>query len=162
VAFALILVLPHAVRGLVTLIGAAYVTIIAVATVWAAWHRPSDTVAGLLLVLAWGGLVSTVLRAKRYRQPGPLARVNRTAKFPLVLVGAITGLAGLAGLSAVFVTERISDNLLPDIASSGKFAFLAGAACITAAVAGSFLIWVRLAAGDQPNGPAGPLEEETK
>src|ERR1700761_917483 len=41
VAFALIMTLPHAIRGMVTLIGSAYVTVIAVATVWAAWHRPS-------------------------------------------------------------------------------------------------------------------------
>ena len=46
VAFALVLVLPSAIRGTVALIGAAYVTVIAVATVWAEWHRPSDTVAG--------------------------------------------------------------------------------------------------------------------
>ena len=36
---------------------------------------------------------------------------------------------------------------------SGRFAFLAGAALIMAAVAGTFLIWVRLAAGDQPVSP---------
>jgi membrane-associated phospholipid phosphatase len=146
VAFALIQVLPHAIRGLVTLIGASYVAIIAVATVWAAWHRPSDTVAGLLVVIAWGGLVCTVLRAKRYRRPGPLARVNRTAKLPLILVGTITGVAGLAGLAALIFSERVTDLGF----AHGRFAFFAGAACITAAVAASFLIWVRLAAGDQP------------
>jgi membrane-associated phospholipid phosphatase len=155
VAFALILVLPYAVRGLVTLVGAGYVTIIAVATVWAEWHRPSDTVAGLLLVLAWGGLVCSVLRAKRYRRPGPLARVNRTAKVPLVIVGTITGLGGLLGLAALVVSERVTDLSF----TSGRFAFFAGAACITAAVAGTFLIWVRLAAGDQP--VSGPAEAAT-
>ena len=54
-AFALVLVLPYAMRAAVALAGAAYVTVIAVATVWAHWHRPSDTVAALLVVLAWGG-----------------------------------------------------------------------------------------------------------
>jgi len=154
VAFALILVLPYAVRGLVTLIGAAYVTIIAVATVWAEWHRPSDTIAGLLVVLAWGGLVSAVLRAGRYSTPGPLARVNRVAKVPLVIIGAITAVVGLLGLGAVVMSERVTADFV-----SGRFAFLSGSACITAAVAGIFLIWVRLAAGDQPiSGATGPDE----
>jgi membrane-associated phospholipid phosphatase len=144
VAFALILVLPYAVRGLVALIGAGYVTIIAVATVWAEWHRPSDTVAGLLVVVAWGALISCVLRARRYRIPGPLARVNRVAKVPLLIVGALTGAAGLLGLGAVIMSERVTADFV-----SGRFAFLAGSACITAAVAGIFLLWIRIAAGDQ-------------
>jgi len=152
VAFALILVLPHAVRGLVTLIGAGYVATIAVATVWAEWHRPSDTVAGMLIVLAWGGLFTAVLRAGRYRIRGPLARVNRLAKVPLLIGGTIMALVGLLGLAAVTVSERVSDDFV-----SGRFAFLTGSAGIAAAVAGTFLIWVRLAAGDQPiSDPAGP------
>jgi len=154
VAFALILVLPHAVRGLVTLIGSAYVAIIAVATVWAEWHRPSDTVAGLLVVLAWGGVISTVLRARRYRRPGPLARVNRLAKVPLLIVGAVSGVIGLVGLGAVVMSERVTADFV-----SGRFAFLAGSACITAAVAATFLIWVRLAAGDQPISGTTGLDE---
>jgi len=154
VAFAMILVLPYAVRGLVTLIGAGYVAIIAVATVWAEWHRPSDTVAGMLIVLAWGGLFTAVLRAGRYRIRGPLARVNRLAKVPLLIGGTITALVGLLGLAAVTVSERVSADFV-----SGRFAFLTGSAGIAAAVAGTFLIWVRLAAGDQPvSGTAGPDE----
>jgi membrane-associated phospholipid phosphatase len=147
VAFALILVLPYAVRGLVALIGAGYVTVIAVATVWAEWHRPSDTVAGLLIVLAWGALISCVLRMLRYRRPGALARVNRVAKVPLLIVGALTGVVGVLGMGAVILSERVTADFV-----SGRFAFLAGSACITAAVAAIFLIWLRLAAGDQPDG----------
>jgi membrane-associated phospholipid phosphatase len=151
VAFALILVLPYAVRGLVALIGAGYVAIIAVATVWAEWHRPSDTVAGLLIVLAWGALISSVLRARRYRTPGAPARVNRVAKVPLLIAVAVFGAAGLLGTGAVVMSERVTADFV-----SGRFAFLAGSACITAAVAGIFLIWVRCAAGDQPAEPVSP------
>jgi membrane-associated phospholipid phosphatase len=157
VVFALILVLPHAVRGMVTLIGAGYVTVIAVATVWAEWHRPSDTVAGLLVVLAWGGAVAAVLRARRRRIPGPLSRPTRLTTLVLTVVGALTAAAGLLGLGAVVLSERVTPDLV-----SGRFAFLTGAACITAAVAGMFLIWVRLAAGDQPAAPeAVPDEADT-
>ncbi|MDT4991185.1 MAG: hypothetical protein QOH97_1077 [Actinoplanes sp.] len=147
VAFALILVLPYAVRGLVALIGAGYVAIIAVATVWAEWHRLSDTVAGLLMVLAWGALITGVLRARRYRIPGVLARVNRVAKVPLLIVVAVFGLAGTLGLGAVVISHRVTADFV-----SGRFVFAAGSACVIAAVAGIFLIWLRCAAGDQPAG----------
>lgn len=145
VAFALIIALPHAVRGMVTLIGAGYVTVIAIATVWAEWHRPSDTFAGLLVVLAWGGLVSAVVRARRWRRPGPVGRPTRLTTLLLITVGTITAAAGLLGLAAVALSQRMTPDLV-----SGRLAFLAGSAAITAAVAGTFLIWVRLAASDQP------------
>jgi membrane-associated phospholipid phosphatase len=153
VAFALVLALPHALRGMVALIGAAYVAVIAVATVWAEWHRPSDTVAGLLVVLAWGALVSAVIRAARLRRPGPVGRPTRLTTLLLGAVLAVSGLAGLLGLAAVTFTERASPHLF-----SGRGAFLTGIACITAAVAGTFLIWVRLAAGDLPATETGPDE----
>jgi membrane-associated phospholipid phosphatase len=145
VVFAVILVLPHAVRQMAALIGAGYVTIIAVATVWAEWHRPSDTVAGLLVALAWGAAVVAVLRARRWRVPGPLSRPTRLTTLVFTAVAVIAGAAGLLGLGAVVLSERVTPDLV-----SGRFAFLTGAAIITAAVAGMFLIWVRLAAGDQP------------
>jgi membrane-associated phospholipid phosphatase len=144
VAFALILVLPHAIRGVVTLIGAGYATVIAVATVWAEWHRPGDTIAGLLLVLAWASLAVFGLRLRRLRVPGPPGRPSRLATFPLLAAGAVTAVAGLLGLAAVAVSERF----LPDLVS-GRFAFVAGSAAIAAAVASVFLIWVRLASHDE-------------
>jgi len=144
VAFALILALPHAVRGTVALVGAGYVTVIAVATVWAEWHRPSDTIAGLLIVLAWASATVFLLRCRRRRTTGTAERPSRLATLPLLLVGSVAAAAGLLGLGAVILSERVSPDLV-----SGRFAFLAGSACITAAVAGVFLLWIRLA-GDRP------------
>jgi membrane-associated phospholipid phosphatase len=145
VAFALILVLPYAVRGMVTLIGFGYVTVIAIATVWAEWHRPSDTVAALLIVLAWGALATFGIRLWRLRVPGAAEGASRVATLPLLAAMGVTGVVGLFGLAAVVVSERVTDDFV-----SGRFTFLTGSACIAAAVAGAFLIWVRLAAGDQP------------
>jgi membrane-associated phospholipid phosphatase len=145
VAFALILVLPFAIRGTVALIGAAYVAIIAVATVWAEWHRPSDTVAALLVVLAWAAGASALVRANRVRIKGVTAKPNRLAMWVFGVVGAISALAGLLGVGAVILSERT----MPDLVS-GRFAFVAGAAVILATVAAIFTIWVRLAAGDKP------------
>jgi membrane-associated phospholipid phosphatase len=151
VAFALILVLPFAIRGTVALIGAAYVTIIAVATVWAEWHRPSDTVAALLVVLAWGAGASAMVRAYRSMITGVTARPNRLAMLLFGGIGALSAVAGLLGIGAVVLSERA----MPDLVS-GRFAFVAGIAAIAAAVAATFAIWVRLAAGDRPltDGPA--------
>jgi membrane-associated phospholipid phosphatase len=145
VAFALVLVLPFAIRGTVALIGAAYVTIIAIATVWAEWHRPSDTVAALLVVLAWGAGASALIRARRARITGVTARPNRLSMLVFSGIGTLCALAGLLGIGAVVLSERVTPDLV-----SGRFAFLAGAAAITAAVAGVFAVWVRLAAGDRP------------
>jgi membrane-associated phospholipid phosphatase len=157
VAFALILVLPYAIRGMVALIGFGYATVIAIATVWAEWHRPSDTVAALLVVLAWGAVATFGIRVWRLRVPGGVEGATRLATFPLTLIAAVTTLLGLLGLAALVITERVTADLTP-----GRFAFLTGAVCITAAVAGTFLIWVRLAAGDQPMPVAGPAPVEAE
>ncbi|GIF26930.1 membrane-associated phospholipid phosphatase [Actinoplanes tereljensis] len=145
VAFALILVLPAAVRGMVTMIGAGYVIVIAIATVWAEWHRPSDTVAAILLVLAWSAFVSFVIRLRRSRHVSPAERHSRVGTVVLLIVTVVAGIAGVLGLVTTAMSERVSPDLV-----SGQFAFLAGSAGIAAAVAGAFLIWVRLASGDKP------------
>jgi membrane-associated phospholipid phosphatase len=164
VAFALVLVLPYAMRAAVALAGAGYVTIIAVATVWAAWHRPSDTVAALLVVLAWGALVVAVIRARRSltrRRPATGRSASRLATMPLILGGAITGAVGLIGLAAVALSETRFPGLVSDLA-----AFIAASAGIAAVAAGTFLIWVRLAAGDRPldaeEPPARPRPRRTR
>jgi membrane-associated phospholipid phosphatase len=148
VAFALVLVLPAAIRGMVSLIGATYVAVIAVATVWAEWHRPSDTIAALLVVLAWGGLIAAVLRARRMRAPAAAGRRSRVSAVLFLLTAAATTAVAAVGLIAVAMSERVTPDLV-----SGRFAFLTGAAGITAAVAATFLIWVRLAAGEHPTTP---------
>lgn len=157
VAFALVLVLPHAIRGMVALIGAGYVAVIAVATVWAEWHRPSDTAAAMMIVLAWGALLSAVLRLARIRRPGPAERASRLATSLFLVSGAVTGVVGLLGLAAVVMSERVTPGLV-----SGRFAFFTAASLIMAAVAFTFLLWVRLAAGDQPALPSGaPADEDS-
>ncbi|AEV86210.1 phosphoesterase [Actinoplanes sp. SE50] len=143
VAFVLILAFPRALRGAMGLLGAAYVTIVAVATVWAEWHRPSDTIAALFIVLACGALITWVIRLRRIGGARPSIAPARVATLPLALVAAIGTAACLFGLATVAVSERV----MPDLVS-GRFAFLTGVAGIVAAVAGTFYFWVRLTAGD--------------
>jgi membrane-associated phospholipid phosphatase len=155
VAFALILVLPQAVRGTVALIGFLYVTVIAVATVWAEWHRPSDTIAAMLVVLAWGALAVLGIRIRRWRRPGPVERPIRLALLPLLGIGAVTAVAGLLGMLAVALSERVTPGLV-----SGRFAFFAGSAAMAAAAAGAFVFWVRLSSGPRPAVAAAPTEAD--
>ncbi|MFI5935529.1 phosphatase PAP2 family protein [Actinoplanes sp. NPDC051494] len=141
VAFALILVLPFAIRGTVALLGAAYVTIIAVATVWAAWHRPSDTIAALFVVLAWSALATTFVRAWRVGVLGVTARPNRFVMTIFAIGGALSTVVALGGLAVIAFVPTLS---------SGRVYFAVGIAAVTTIVAGTFAIWVRLAAGDRP------------
>ncbi|MEV6300334.1 phosphatase PAP2 family protein [Actinoplanes sp. NPDC051861] len=145
VAFVLVLVFPRALRGTIALIGAAYTAVVAIATVWAEWHRPSDAVAGVLIVLAWGSLAVWGVRLRLSGPTRPLHLPNRLVTVVLGITAAITAAAGVVGLVAVALSERV----FPDFVS-GKYAFLAGAAGIVAFVAGAFIIWVRLTAGEPP------------
>jgi membrane-associated phospholipid phosphatase len=154
-AFVLVLVFPRALRGTVGLVGAGYVAIVAVATVWAEWHRPSDAVAAMLIVLAWGALAVFGVRLRRAGSPRPLQLPNRLVMGVLAVTGAATAAVSLCWLVAVALSERV----LPDLVS-GRFAFLAGTAGIIATVAGTFIIWVRLNAAEPPAGP--PVQGGTK
>ena len=154
VAFALVLVLPQAIRGMVSLIGSAYVMVIAVATVWAEWHRPSDTMAAMFVVLGWGALVVTLLRIARLRTPGTVERPHRLSTLLFLVTGAVASAAALLGLIAVVLSERVTPDLV-----SGRFTFLTGVAGITAVVAVTFLIWTRLATGDQPAETGAAIDE---
>jgi membrane-associated phospholipid phosphatase len=64
VVFAALIVAPRAWRPLVALVGGAWIAAIAVSTVAGGWHRPSDTVAAVLVCVGWACLVSAV----RYRR----------------------------------------------------------------------------------------------
>ncbi|WP_229074090.1 phosphatase PAP2 family protein [Actinoplanes sp. DH11] len=147
VAFVLVLVFPRALRGTIGLVGAGYVAVVAIATVWADWHRPSDAVAALLVVLACGALVVWAVRLRRAAGVRPLHLPNKLVMVVLAITGAVTAAAGGLGLLTVALTERGSPDLV-----SGQFAFLTGAAGIVACVAGTFIMWVRLTADEPPAG----------
>jgi membrane-associated phospholipid phosphatase len=66
VVLAALVVLPVAVRPLVVLVGGGWVALVAVSTVVSGWHRPSDTVAALLVCAGWAALVAAVRPSHRY------------------------------------------------------------------------------------------------
>ena len=96
-AVALVLVVPVRLRAVTGLLGAAATTIIGVLTLAAGWHRPSDVVAALLVVGAWGGIVAvgTALAA-------PDADRTRWSGLDMA-TGAVLTLGGAALLAAAAV-----------------------------------------------------------
>lgn len=128
VSVALLLATPRAWRPIVASLGAAYTGATGVSTLIGQWHRPSDVVAALFVVLAWGALVCAMTPAgsldvapRRSCLPSGLPRRNAFASPGssvlaglLLLGGAVTGglalAAGvrLAGAGTVPVGEDVT------------------------------------------------------
>jgi membrane-associated phospholipid phosphatase len=143
VAFALILVLPPALRATAALIGAAYTAVISIGTVWAQWHRPSDLIAALLVVLAWGAVAVFGVRLARWRKAARPVRPSWLGIVPLLGTAAITTPVTVLGL----LVGKSSESMTTDPEPS-RLTFLTGAAGTAAVVAVAFLTWLWLTADD--------------
>ncbi|WP_318842784.1 phosphatase PAP2 family protein [Myceligenerans pegani] len=66
----LLLAAPRRLRPLVAVGGAAATSAMAVATIVDRWHRPSDVVAAVLVVLAWGALLCALTPRSALDRPG--------------------------------------------------------------------------------------------
>ncbi|MBX9246946.1 phosphatase PAP2 family protein [Actinotalea ferrariae] len=115
VATAFVLVVPRRIRPAVAVVGTVYTVVTGVSTLVAGWHRPSDVVAAVLVVLAWSGVASVVgaLMDPAGRASGDPAgdRPRRTAvAVALLVTGAL-----VSGLGAGLALAR-SAAALPDLA----------------------------------------------
>jgi membrane-associated phospholipid phosphatase len=84
VSAVLVLVVPPRVRPWAAFFGAVYTAATGVSTLVGQWHRPSDVVAGILVVLAWSGLTCALVAAR----PGVPRDAVRTPTGALALGGA--------------------------------------------------------------------------
>ncbi|MCL3861385.1 phosphatase PAP2 family protein [Actinotalea sp. K2] len=91
VAAALLFVVPRRMRPAAALIGAMYAAATGVSTLVGRWHRPSDVVAAVLVVLVWAG-IATALSVRGDVAAGP-DRPGRSR--------AVVGLLSLAGVTAL-------------------------------------------------------------
>ncbi|WP_324652403.1 phosphatase PAP2 family protein [Georgenia sp. H159] len=89
-----VLVSPPRWRWVVALVGWAYAGGTGLATMVNGWHRASDVVAAVFVVLAWGALAELVLGA---REAPPDGRANRVTS--RLLLAAAAGTGGLAVLA---------------------------------------------------------------
>lgn len=141
-AFALVLVLPPRVRGVGAVLGAGYAALAGVATMSAGWHRPSDAIAALLIVGAWGAGAGVVLTLARPRG----AVIDLEEGHPRVagaLVGTGIVLIGL-GLFALQWTDQVLTLDPEQLSRQRLFGAYAGSAAGIAGTA-SLLMGLMLA-----------------
>lgn len=124
VAVALLLVVPPRVRPWAAVVGATYTTATGVSTLVGQWHRPSDVVAAVLVVLMWSavacalvaldprpaststGMLPTVGASGRPRMPASA----RVASAALLAVGAVVGLLAVLALTATWHDRESLDT----------------------------------------------------
>jgi hypothetical protein len=117
VMFALILVAPYRIRGLVAFCLAALATEIGALTIIARWHRPSDTLGADLLVLCYASVILLLLAATgrvrvaaRNEAPAPSSdgRPARTAfAYGVIALGSALALCGALLFAALTYYHRV-------------------------------------------------------
>lgn len=137
VSVALLLVTPRAWRPVVAILGAAYTAATGVSTLVGQWHRPSDVVAALLVVLAWGAAVCALTPASstdELRRPGgSYAAPGSYVVAGLLLLASLAGLLVSGGTLVGLVTNGDPVPLAPDLT-----AYAAGAVGVLAVTAAAF------------------------
>ncbi len=108
----LLMVVPYRARGAVVFVSCLFATGVGAATVTASWHRPSDTVGGDLIVLAYSCAAVALLAWRgsvcQARSPAPIGR----ALLGTLGAGVIVGAAVLNDLTAfpAQVTHGVADH----------------------------------------------------
>lgn len=136
VAMAVLLVVPRRGRPAVAVLGAAYTAATGIATLVGQWHRPSDVVAALLVVLTWTGLVCVFTPG---RELDRRARSAQTATVvATVVLGGTALIAGVAGL-AVLAGADLPVVGAATASSTDVRAYVGTSALVAATVAVTFL-----------------------
>lgn len=152
-AVALVLAVPRRLRVLAASVGFAYTAGTGVSTLIGGWHRPSDVVAALLVVLAWTGLACALAPAA-----DAATRANRrreTAAASLLVAGGM-----VAGAVAALALQRTLELLgrTGDLAGLGSrtdllTAYGGGAFGVVAATALAFGVLLVLLRGPSRSSP---------
>jgi len=155
-AAAVVFVVPRRARPLAAVLGAVYTVLTGVATMVGQWHRPSDVVAAVMVVLAWSGL-ACALSAWGAPEvlPGtlrPLPGSGGSAVAAALLLIAALG-SGAGATIALRATWGVAgDSLAP---SQLLTAYVGGALGVIAVTSLAFalLLAVRQAVGHSQLGP---------
>ncbi|ROS25955.1 PAP2 superfamily protein [Cellulomonas sp. PhB150] len=143
ISVVLMLVVPPRVRPWAAALGAAYTTATGVSTLIGRWHRPSDVVAAVLVVLAWtAATCALAVLVPRWANPvdrSSVPRATRATLVSLVVVGAVAGAVAVVALSATW-------SRVPDVTSRSDLltAYLGGAAGTAAAACLAFALMLGL------------------
>jgi|GEM_PF-862656 len=112
IAIGALLVAPDRLRWATLIAGVLFAALIGEAVQTTGWHRLSDTIGGVLLVIAVAGLGLIVLSLGNYVEPAEAARIDPRIRAGLLVMaaGAIVLGAGLAILPAIFPLLGEPDN----------------------------------------------------
>ncbi|WP_223693486.1 phosphatase PAP2 family protein [Leifsonia poae] len=117
-------------RPLAAVLGAVFSVAAGASTLVEQWHRPSDVVAGLLVVAFWGCIAGIVLSWMRVEPADPPVR---TRLWPLVWVAVVSGAGSIVALAVTyFSAEAGSSHLF--VAYAGGVAAIVAAGCALAAL----------------------------
>lgn len=106
VAVAAVLVSPARLRGVVSVVAAAYAAATGVATLSAGYHRPSDAVAACLVVGAWSaGLCALIVLVSGPPAPEP-SMGDRSYPYTALLLGGGGATLLAAGAIGTYVTAK--------------------------------------------------------
>ena len=145
VAVALLLVTPRSWRPVVAVLGAAYTGMTGVSTLVGQWHRPSDVVAAVLVVLAWGAVVCAVAPASSLdvpRRPGESLRSPGTHVVAgLLLMAAAAG--AVVSVGTLVSLARTGSTVVVPLATDVT-AYAAGALGVLAVTAAAFAVLLEL------------------
>ncbi|HEX6194898.1 MAG TPA: phosphatase PAP2 family protein [Jiangellaceae bacterium] len=155
VAAALLLVVPRGIRPLVAVLAAGYTATTGIATVIGGWHRPSDAVAAVTVVLAWAGLTAmlTALVSPEWHRPGPPAGRSTAVAAGLLgaggLAGGVLAAAALLRIRNLVAMGDVTPALMPrqDLATAYVGGAL-GIAAVTAVVYAAILLAHQFASHD--------------
>jgi membrane-associated phospholipid phosphatase len=137
VAVALVLVLPARLRGVAGLLGAMATAGVAVGTLSAGWHRPSDAVAALLVVGGWACAAALFVVLAQRRDDAVDAGPSHGYVVVTLVVAGLMLLLGAA--LALAVTNQVLATPTAQLSRSRLFAAYAGGAMGIAGTAGLVL-----------------------
>ena len=106
------LVVPRRLRPTAALLGAAYTAATGISTLVGRWHRPSDVVAAVLVVLAWAGAAHAIGRRAAVVPPGGRSRASNVVAGTLLL-----GALGTSAVAALALQRSLAS--LDDPAGDG-------------------------------------------
>ncbi len=114
-ALGFVVVVPRPARGAAALVGAIFVAAVSTGVLAAAWHRPSDAIAGQLVATAWSAGVLAWLVARR----GVASEAFR-ARRPTAIVSMGIVLSGLGAVAlGAMVGFPTANNVLDGLRDAG-------------------------------------------
>ncbi|GIT81353.1 hypothetical protein LLS1_30220 [Leifsonia sp. LS1] len=114
-------------RPLAAVVGAVFTIAAGASTLVEQWHRPSDVIAGMLVVAFWGCIAGLVLSGLRLRPADPPVR---TKLWPLVWIAVVCAVGALVSLLVTYFSAQQGSSHL----------FIAYAGGVAAIVATGFLL----------------------